>query len=138
MKTLDELNEVQKKHEPIASMDNPPVRFFKGMGNKQAELRRTGELWDALSDAIQQIEGLRELLQETAEIVERIGALLTAVDMSMRLAQLEAENAALKGGIRDAMNNLGVPNAGYPSPVAEAWAILAALLTAEEQEDETE
>jgi len=51
------------------------------------------------------------------------------------IAQLETEIAKLKRGIRDAMNNLGVPNEGYPSPVAEAWAILAALLT-EEQEDE--
>jgi len=50
--------------------------------------------------------------------------------------QLKAENAALKRGIRNAMNNLGVPNAGYPSPVAEAWAILDALLTEQEQDDE--
>ena len=58
-------------------------------------------------------------------------------DVDEHIAQLETEIAKLKWGIRNAMNNLGVPNAGYPSPVAEAWAILAALLTKQEQPDET-
>ena len=62
---------------------------------------------------------------------------LTADEKDKCITQLEEENAALKRGIRDAINDLGVPNAGYPSPVAEAWAILAALLTSEESDDDT-
>ena len=41
--------------------------------------------------------------------------------------QLEAENKRLREGIQDAMNNIGVPQDGYPAPVAEAYRILDAL-----------
>lgn len=60
MQTLDELKAVRDKHEPIAVAEEINTRFWKSMGDKQAELRRTGELWDALSDAIKRIEALKE------------------------------------------------------------------------------
>jgi hypothetical protein len=46
--------------------------------------------------------------------------------------EVYTENKGLRVGIQDAMNNIGVPNAGYPSPVAEAYEILDAL---KEEED---
>ena len=62
MQTLDELKVTIEKHKPIGKKEigTRSVRFWKAMGNKEAELKRTGELWDALSDAIQRIEALRE------------------------------------------------------------------------------
>ena len=56
MQTLNELKAIRDKHKPIGkalTATRGTVRFWKGMGNKSAELKRTGELWDALSDAIQ-------------------------------------------------------------------------------------
>ncbi len=47
------------------------------------------------------------------------------------VAQLEAETGALREGVRNAMNNIGVLSVGYFSPVAEAYDILNALLTEE-------
>jgi hypothetical protein len=46
-----------------------------------------------------------------------------------RIRELEAENEVLMDGIQTAMNNIGVPQAGYPAPVAVAYLILDALLT---------
>lgn len=49
-----------------------------------------------------------------------------------RIAQLEAENERLREGVQSAMNELGVPNAGYPSPIVEAYEILDALKEGDE------
>ena len=41
-----------------------------------------------------------------------------------REVELEARVRELEDGIREAMNNLGVPQPGYPAPIAEAHRIL--------------
>ena len=41
---------------------------------------------------------------------------------------LQLQLAQAREAIREAMNNLGVPQPGYPAPVAEAYWILDAAL----------
>ena len=41
---------------------------------------------------------------------------------------LQLQLAQAREAIREAMNNLGVPQPGYPAPVAEAYRILDAAL----------
>lgn len=69
MRTLDELKATRDKHEP-EFVPEVNTRFWKAMGDKQAEYRRTGELWDGLSDAIKRIEALRECLGFFASVIK--------------------------------------------------------------------
>jgi GGDEF domain-containing protein len=82
--------------------------------NRQSVYRWEGDLADALlawHDA------------ETREEHDR------AERLALRVRDLYAETRALREGIRTALNELGVPQPGYLSPVANAVEILSALLT---------
>ena len=52
-------------------------------------------------------------------------------DLSAEVERLESENKRLRGAMSSAMLELGVPQQGYPAPVANAWEILREALRGE-------
>lgn len=52
-------------------------------------------------------------------------------DLSAEVERLESENKRLRGAMGRAMLELGVPQQGYPAPVANAWEILREALRGE-------
>lgn len=55
-------------------------------------------------------------------------------ELNSRTVALKEENIRLRKAIRDITNNLGVPQPGYPAPVAEAYRIAELALMGEVDE----
>lgn len=75
-------------------------------------MRRATKLW-------QEATGQEEVWPDGAKL---------AAFLIGRVKAAEARIAELEGALRAALNELGVPQPGYPMPVANAVAILRALL----------
>lgn len=75
------------------------------------------EPWDCLPEEVQPDE--YELSERLARYRDEAAA---------EYAALVAEIDILRDAIMQAMNNLGVPQAGYPAPVEAAYNILSAAL----------
>jgi len=83
-------------------------------------LRRCAAAWEAAIDEREEWE--RRWLMLLRTNTTDYGLI---VDLKARIEELER-------GIAEAMLNLGVPQPGYPAPVAEAYRILATVLRGEE------